>query len=69
MISLTNGQDFQNYNGGYQAAMLTMYLALDDLLEELEKDSSATLESAKRRIKVTKRFCLDEFLGNEDDED
>ena len=65
MISLTNSQDFQNFDGGYKSAMLTMYLALDNLLEELE-DDSATLESAKRKIKLTKEFCLDEFLGEKE---
>lgn len=65
MIKFTNEQDFQNFDGGYKSAMLTMYQALDNLLEELE-DSSATLESAKRKIEVTKEFCLDEFLNEKE---
>ena len=65
MIKFTNEQDFQNFDGGYKSAMLTVYLALDNLLEDLE-DDSATLESAKRKIKLTKEFCLDEFLNEKE---
>lgn len=65
---MVSGQaaDSKEFESGYQTAMMTMYIVLDKVLNRIE-DSSATLESARREIKFTKEFCLDEFFDEEDE--
>lgn len=42
--------------------MLTIYLIIDKLLDELDENQS-DFELAKQRIKGIKELCKEEFLG------
>ena len=68
MDGFTNEQMF---NSGYKNAMLTAYIILDKVLDEIEEEekneSCSTHEFAKERIKLTKEFFLEEFFGEEED--
>lgn len=62
---IVNGQD---YDGGYKTAMLTIYLIIDELLDELDENQS-DFELAKQRIKGIKELCKEEFLGEEENDE
>lgn len=69
MDGFTNEQCF---NSGYKNAMLTAYIVLDKVLDEIEEEEknescSKTNGFAKERIKLTKEFFLEEFFGEEED--
>lgn len=71
MDGFTNEQCFDS---GYKNAMLAVNIILDKVLDqirekEMNESCSKTLEFAKEEIKLTKEFCLEEFLGVEEEED